>query len=168
MTAESESGLPLIRRVVTGHDAAGRAIFISEDSAPTRIIPSGDAAFLLIWTTATVPADNNDKTDGRDRDAGLTLNRGSVLRIVDMMPGKESPMHRTNSIDYGIVLEGEIELELDDGEKRSIRQGEIVVQRGNNHLWRNTTSRVCRMAFILIEASAYIHDGIPLPEHKPG
>jgi quercetin dioxygenase-like cupin family protein len=167
MSELSDSGLPAVQRVVTGHDAQGRAVFSSEDISPTRMIPSGDASFLLIWTTETVPADNNDETDGRLRDAGLTLNHGSVIRIVDMLPGKQSPMHRTNSIDYGIVLEGEIELELDDGAKRTVRQGGIIVQRGTNHLWRNTTDRVCRIAFVLIEAPAYLHDGQPLPEHKP-
>jgi quercetin dioxygenase-like cupin family protein len=131
------------------------------------MIPSGDASFLLVWTTATVPADNNDETDGRLRDAGLTLNQGSVIRVVDMLPGKESPMHRTNSIDYGIVLEGEIELELDDGARRTVRQGGIIIQRGTNHLWRNTTNKVTRIAFILIEAPAYLHDGAPLDERRP-
>jgi quercetin dioxygenase-like cupin family protein len=142
-------------------------VFKSEDITPTKMVPSGDAAFLLIWTTETVPADNNDETDGRSRDAGLTLNQGSVIRIVDMLPGKQSPMHRTNSIDYGIVLSGEIELELDDGAKRTVREGGIIIQRGTNHLWRNITDKPTRIAFILIEAPAYIHDGIPLEEHKP-
>lgn len=163
----SDSGLPPVQRVVTGHDENGRAVFRSEDVTPTRMIPSGDASFLLIWTTATVPADNNDETDGRDREAGLTLDGGSVIRIVDMLPGRASPMHRTNSIDYGIVLEGEIELELEDGAKRTVRQGGIIIQRGTNHLWRNTTDKVCRIAFILIEAPAYLHNGEPLSEHKP-
>jgi quercetin dioxygenase-like cupin family protein len=153
--------------VVTGHDARGRAVFRSEDVTPTRMIPSGDASFLTIWTTATVPADNNDETEGRDRPTGTTLEGGSVIRVVDMLPGKESPMHRTNSIDYGIVLEGEIELELDDGVKKTVRQGGIIVQRGTNHLWRNTTDKPCRIAFILIEAPAYLHEGQPLPEDKP-
>ena len=163
----SDSGLAPVQRVVTGHDAAGRAVFKSEDVTPTRMIPSGDAAFLLVWTTPTVPADNNDETDGRHRDAGLTLDGGSVIRIVDMLPGQQSPMHRTNSIDYGIVLDGEIELELDDGAKRTVQQGGIIIQRGTNHLWRNTTDKVCRIAFILIEAPAYLHNGEPLEEHKP-
>ena len=163
----SDSGLPSVQRVVTGHDANGRAVFRSEDVTPTKMIPSGDAAFLLVWTTATVPADNNDETDGRHREAGLTLEGGSVIRVVDMLPGKESPMHRTNSIDYGIVLEGEVELELDDGAKRTVRQGGIVVQRGTNHLWRNTTDKPCRIAFVLIDAPAYMHNGRPLPEDKP-
>jgi quercetin dioxygenase-like cupin family protein len=167
MSALSDSGLPPVQRVVTGHDVNGRAVFKSEDVTPTRMVPSGDAAFLLVWTTETVPADNNDETDGRLRDAGLTLNQGSVIRIVDMLPGQQSPMHRTNSIDYGIVLSGEIELELDNGAKRTVREDGIIIQRGTNHLWRNTTDAPTRIAFILIEAPAYIHDGKPLEEHKP-
>lgn len=167
MSVTSDSGLPPVQRVVTGHNDHGRAVFKSEDVTPTKMIPSGDASFLLIWTTPTVPADNNDETDGRVRDAGLTLDGGSVIRVVDMMPGRASPMHRTNSIDYGIVLEGEIELELDDGARKTVGQGGIIIQRGTNHLWRNTTDRVCRIAFILIEAPAYLHDGEPLPEDKP-
>jgi quercetin dioxygenase-like cupin family protein len=167
MSELSDSGLPPVQRIVTGHDGQGRAVFKSEDVTPAKMIPSGDAAFLLVWTTDTVPADNNDETDGRLRDAGITLNQGSVIRIVDMLPGQESPMHRTNSIDYGIVLNGEIELELDDGAKRTVRQGGIIVQRGTNHLWRNTTDQVCRIAFILIEAPAYLHNGQPLSELKP-
>lgn len=167
MSDVSDSGLPLVQRVVTGHDANGRAVFKSEDVSPTKMIPSGDAAFLLLWTTETVPADNNDETDGRAREAGLTLNHGSVIRIVDMLPGQQSPMHRTNSIDYGIVMTGEVELELDDGAKRTVREGGIIIQRGTNHLWRNTTDRPCRIAFILIEAPAYVHDGVSLEEHKP-
>ena len=163
----SDSGLPAVQRVVTGHDAQGRAIFKSEDVTPTRLVPSGDASFLLIWTTPTVPADNNDETDGRARDAGLTLDGGSVIRVVDMLPGKGSPMHRTNSIDYGIVIEGEIELELDDGATRTVRQGGIIIQRGTSHLWRNRTDKPCRIVFVLIEAPAYVHDGQPLPEDKP-
>jgi quercetin dioxygenase-like cupin family protein len=167
MSGASDSGLPAVQRIVTGHDAQGRAVFKSEDVTPTKMIPSGDAAFLLIWTTETVPADNNDETDGRLRDAGLTLNQGSVIRIVDMLPGKESPMHRTNSIDYGIVMKGEIELELEDGAKRIVREGGIIIQRGTNHLWRNVTDQPTRIAFVLIEAPAYRHNGQPLAEHKP-
>jgi len=153
-----------VQRVVTGHDAAGRAVFRSEDWSEPKPIPSGDAAFLLLWTTAHVPADNNDETDGRERAAGLTLHGGSVIRVVDMLPGCESPMHRSNSIDYGIVLTNEVELELDSGERRTVKAGGVIVQRGTNHLWRNRTSQSTRIVFVLIEASAYRHDGKPLPE----
>lgn len=163
----SDSGLPPVPRVVTGHDAAGRAVFTHEDKAPTRRIPSGDAAFLTVWTTATVPADCNDPIDGRERDAGLTIHQGSVIRVVDMLPGRESPMHRTSSIDYGIVIEGEIELELDDGARRTIGPGGIIVQRGTMHAWRNVSDKPCRIVFVLIEAAPYLHDGAPLPDVRP-
>jgi len=160
--------LPPVRRVVTGHDRDGRAVLRSDDRFETQIIPSGDAAFALLWTTEKVPADNNDETDGRLRDAGLTLERGSVIRIVDMMPGGVSPMHRTNSIDYGIVLSGEVELELDDGATTLLGPGDVVVQRGTIHLWRNRSATdVCRIVFVLTEAAAYRNNGLTLAEVKP-
>jgi len=160
--------LPPVRRVVTGHDRAGRAIVRADETFATVPIPGGDAAFALLWTTESVPADNNDETDGRLRDAGLTLHQGSVIRIVDMLPGGASPMHRTDSIDYGIVLSGEVELELDDGSRTLLGPGAIIVQRGTMHLWRNPSlSEACRIAFVLIEAKPYRHEGVPLPQHQP-
>ena len=160
--------LPPVRRVVTGHDANGRAIFWSDDRFPTERIPIGGADFALIWTAPTLPVDNNDEVDGRTREAGLTLNGGSVIRVVDMLPGGDSPMHRTNSLDYGIVLSGQLELELDDGAKTLLGPGDIVVQRGTMHLWRNPSdSEPCRIVFVLTEAKPYVHDGQPLPELHP-
>jgi quercetin dioxygenase-like cupin family protein len=164
----SAEGKTRVRRIVTGHDASARAVFTSDEQFEPVVVASGDAAMALVWTTASVPADNNDETDGRRRDAGLTINQGSVIRIVDMLPGGKSPLHRTNSIDYGIVLSGRVELELDDGVKTVVGPGDIVVQRGTNHLWRNpSATEVCRIAFILIQAPAYRHNGVPLAEHKP-
>lgn len=162
------STYPPVRRIVTGHNAAGRAVIRSDDLLPVEPIPSGDAAFSLVWTTATVPADNNDETDGRLRDAGLTLHQGSVIRIVDMVPGGTSPMHRSSSIDYGIVLSGAVELELDDGAVTTAQAGDIIVQRGTIHLWRNpSATQVCRIAFVLIEAAPVVVDGVPLPDVMP-
>jgi quercetin dioxygenase-like cupin family protein len=159
---------PPVRRIVTGHNTDGRAVVVSDESLPVDPIPSGDAAFSLVWTTATVPADNNDETDGRTRDAGLTLNQGSVIRIVDMLPGGTSPMHRTNSIDYGIVLSGKVELELDDGAVTTARSGDIIVQRGTMHLWRNpSATETCRIVFVLIEAKPVLVGDAPLDEFKP-
>ena len=90
-----------------------------------------------------------------------------VEREVPRMRFEIQPMHRTNSIDYGIVVEGEIELELDGRDRKTIGQGGIIVQRGTNHLWRNTTDKPCRIVFVLIEASAYRHNGAALAEAKP-
>lgn len=159
---------PPVRRVVTGHDANGRAVFRSDDHFEPQLIPSGDAAMALLWTTATVPADNDDETDGRERAAGTTLTGGSVIRIVDMLPLQSSPMHRSNSIDYGIVLSGRVVLELDDGAETELGAGDVVVQRGTIHLWRNPSdTEVCRIVFILIEAPAATVNGGPLPEVHP-
>jgi quercetin dioxygenase-like cupin family protein len=128
----------------------------------------GDAKFALIWTTPTVPADNNDDTDGAKREAGLTLHGGSVIRVVDLAPAEASPMHRSNSIDYGIVLSGAVELELEGGDTTKLGPGNIIIQRGTNHLWRNpSTTEWCRIVFVLIEASPVQVDGVDLPEIHP-
>jgi quercetin dioxygenase-like cupin family protein len=162
------SGLPPIRRLVTGHDDRGMAIVRSDDEFWTEDIPGGVASFALIWTTATVPADNNDEADGRSRDAALTIHSGSVIRVVDMLPGQTSPMHRTNSIDYGIVISGDLELELDDGSVSRLGPGSIIVQRGTMHLWRNPSNdRPCRVVFVLTQATPYRFNGEPLPEVQP-
>lgn len=154
-----------VRRVVTGHTNIGTAIFSSDESFETIVIPSGDAAMATIWTTATVPADCNDETDGRTRDAGTTLNGGSVIRIVDMLPNASSPMHRTSSIDYGIVMSGSIELELENQEIKTLTQGDIIVQRGTIHRWKNPSeSEVCRIVFVLTEAKPFELNGTALDE----
>lgn len=154
-----------IRRVVTGHTEAGVAVFRSDEKFQTQQIPTGDAAFALIWTTANVPADLNDETDGREREAGTTLNGGSVIRVVDMLPGAQSPFHRSSSIDYGIIVSGQIELELDQGAIKTLGPGDIVVQRGTIHLWRNPSeSDICRIIFVLTEAKPFEVKGLPLPD----
>ena len=154
-----------IRRIVTGHTKDGTAVFTSDETFETKVIPTGDAAFSLIWTTASVPADLNDATDGRLREAGTTLNGGSVIRVVDMLPGAQSPFHRSSSIDYGIVMSGEIELELDNQVKKTVGPGGIIVQRGTIHLWRNPSStEICRIIFILTEAKPFEVNGNPLED----
>jgi quercetin dioxygenase-like cupin family protein len=159
---------PAVRRVVTGHDAQGRAVLRSDDRFEPQLIPSGDAAMALLWTTATVPADNDDETDGRERAAGTTLTGGSVIRIVDMLPGQASPFHRSNSIDYGIVMSGRVVLEVDDGAATELGPGDVVVQRGTVHLWRNPSdTEVCRIVFVLVEATPATVAGAPLPEIHP-
>jgi len=143
------------------------AVVLSDESLALAPIPSGDADFKTVWTTPSVPADLNSGTDG-ERPAGLTLHGGSVIRRVDMLPGRSSPMHRSFSIDYGIVLAGELELVLEGGEVVSLGAGDIVVQRGTNHLWRNPSKdTVCQIAFVLIESQPIVIDGRPLPEIHP-
>ncbi|MGO8021172.1 cupin domain-containing protein [Rhizobium leguminosarum] len=143
-----------VRRVVTGHNEAGVAV-IREDGpiAVERQFPGIDLHAGIFWSTADVPADNVTDVLGEKRDVGHTMKGGSVFRLSDVGPGFESPMHRTHSIDYAIVLEGAIQLELDSGEKVDVSAGDVVVQRGTNHLWRNTSSARCRIMFIMIKAN---------------
>jgi quercetin dioxygenase-like cupin family protein len=154
-----------IRRVVTGHTKIGKAVFTADDEFETVVIPSGDAAMATIWTTATVPADCNDETDGRLRDAGTTLKGGSVIRVVDMLPGASSPLHRSASIDYGIIMSGEIELELEDKVFKTVGIGGIIIQNGTIHKWRNPSpNEICRIVFVLTESKPFEVNGVPLTD----
>ena len=155
-----------LRRIVTGHDADGRAV-VTDDALLTGVpIPTGEST--LVWTSTGLPVDNDDATDGRDRTVGLTLSGGTVLRIIDMLPGKRSPLHRTNSLDYGIVISGVIELELDDGALTTVEAGAIVVQRGTIHAWRNPSAdTAARIAFVLVDATPVTVNGEPLPAIMP-
>jgi quercetin dioxygenase-like cupin family protein len=137
---------PAVRRVVTGHNAKAEAIILKDEVAQGE-------RFTLIWTTEGFPVDNTDSTDGGKRDLGITLSGGTVFRVGEIAPGARSPMHRTNSVDYGLVLEGELDMELDGGEAVHLEAGDVVVQRGTNHAWINNGTKPCRMAWILIDAS---------------
>jgi len=141
-----------VRRIVTGHDGNGLAIIKSDKVFEPKPVTGGIASFAKLWTTEASPADNTDEFDGAERKTGLTCKGGTVLRIVDFGPGKASPMHKTNSIDYGIVLSGEVEMRLDGGAATRLHPGDVVVQRGTNHAWVNVGETWARMAFVLIEA----------------
>lgn len=157
-----------LRRVVTGHNAAGRAVVTHDTLLNPVPGGAGAAAFTLAWTSAGLPVDNDDALDGRERTVGLTLPGGTVLRIVDLMPGRKSAMHRTDSLDYGIVMSGSVELELDDGAVTRMEAGDIIVQRGTIHAWRNpSTDTPVRIAFILIDARAATVNGVTLPAILP-
>ncbi|RLL94109.1 hypothetical protein CFD26_103131 [Aspergillus turcosus] len=95
---------------------------------------------------------------------GLVISTGTVCRIVDFPPSSASPLHRTVSMDYGVVLEGEIEVELDSGEKRLLKRGDVVVQRATNHAWRNVTPDRgwARMLYVLTPCRPFEVEGLGL------
>ncbi len=160
--------LPPVRRIVTGHDSAGKAVVVADSTFDAIPNPSGTSLMTLIWTSQTAPVDNDDPTDGRDRNVGLTLPGGSVIRIVDMLPGTTAPMHRTSSLDYGIVISGSIELILDDRASTLIEPGGIIVQRGTIHSWRNPSeTETARVAFVLLDARPASVDGALLADIHP-
>lgn len=143
------------RRVVTGHDAEGRSVILSDGPAPKSLeVPS--AVFHEIWSTAGAPAPVRSEESAEPTSRPLRTPpdpNGTVIRIVDLRPRAASPMHRTESVDYGIVLEGEVHLVLDDGSETCLGPGDVVVQRGTDHAWENRTDTVTRIAFILIDGA---------------
>lgn len=141
-----------IRRVVTGHDAEGRAIVAIDDTLDLAAGSSrAGVGARVVWTTEAFPVDNRGAGDAARQDIGLTLANGTVFRIVEFAPGNAARMHRTDSIDYAVVVSGEIDMELNDSTVH-LKAGDVLVQRGTIHNWVNKGSEPCRIAFILIAA----------------
>ena len=141
-----------IRRVVTGHDAQGRAKIEVDEIAKNVISNRPGAASCVVWSTKGFPVDNdgfNDPTAGAFK---TTVEGGTVFRIVHYGPGVTPRNHRTDSIDYAVVISGEIDMELDDGVVAHLKQGDVLVQRGTIHNWVNRGKEACVIAFVLISA----------------
>jgi hypothetical protein len=184
------------RRIVTGHNQKGEAIFL-EDAPPPRVAKIGEEFgpwFYEVWNTTETPA--RIRADGSEpNEEGIRLappRNGTRIRVLDIPPederiGSLTPeearehfaavgagdassygsngsqhafMHRTETVDYGIVLEGEITLVLDIGET-VVRTGDIVIQQGTNHGWANRSDKNCRIAFVLVDGQ---FDGTLRPE----
>lgn len=171
-----------IRRVVTGKDAAGKAIVLMDAPAATvHGRPETGVTNTLLWVTDASPADLAGSADAGARKIGVVPPpSGSIFRIVEFAPEKtltsdyesrlrlmraiglapegpsrdhprDSGMHRTRTIDYAVIVSGEIDLLLDDTDVH-LKAGDVVVQRGTNHAWVNRGSQPCQVAFILIDA----------------
>ena len=143
----------MIRRIVTGHDGAGKAVILHDGAAPNvKIRPASGLVSTLLWVTDEAPAAISGTADRAAREIGIPPPRnGSIFRVVDFPPGAKGEMHRTRSVDYAVVLEGEIDLLLADSEVR-LRAGDVLVQQGTNHGWINRGTKNSRVAFVLIDA----------------
>jgi quercetin dioxygenase-like cupin family protein len=145
---------PAPRRIVTGHDASGKSVVLSDGPNP-KTLDIGTAAFHEVWITDQTPAPIA-ATEAEPTDRAVRTPPpadGVMVRFTEMAPGAESPMHRTESLDVGIVLEGETWLLLDDGSETRVGVGDAVVQRATNHAWANRSDRPVRMVFVLIDAT---------------
>jgi len=169
------------RRVVTGHDASGKAVVVIDGAAPNvKLRKASGATSTLLWVTGESPADISGGADRAERDIGVAPPpAGAIFRIVDFPPSTEfepvdnealiremgirqgtsrarparhAAMHRTKSIDYAVVISGEIDMLLDDSEIH-LKAGDMLVQRGTNHAWVNRGKENCRIAFVLIDAN---------------
>ncbi|KAF1826330.1 uncharacterized protein K489DRAFT_312655 [Dissoconium aciculare CBS 342.82] len=151
------TALPGPTTYITGHDqSSGKAIIHAERPVDWVSFSDGELSMSVGYTT-TFPADLNNDADVAAHDQklatgklGLVSGGGTVLRYVDFAPKSTSMMHRTQSVDYGIVIEGEIEAVLDSDEVRLMRRGDVMVQRATMHAWRNpSATEWCRMIFVL-------------------
>jgi quercetin dioxygenase-like cupin family protein len=140
-----------IRRVVTGHDASGLAVVKIDEVAKNLVSSRPGATACVVWTTEGFPVDNTGEEDAGQRKTGTTLDNGTVFRILELAPGVTPRNHRTDSIDYAIVMSGEVDMELDDT-KVHLKAGDVLVQRGTIHNWVNRGTEPCVIAFVLIAA----------------
>jgi quercetin dioxygenase-like cupin family protein len=146
-----------VNRFITTHNEDGKAVFSKAVAEESTMKPLPDnMGFALSYTTHGFPVDLDNESDIKayskflESPPGLTVSGGTVLRHVDFVPGVTHAMHRTVSLDYGVVLEGEIECILDSGETRMLKRGDVCIQRGTMHAWRNPSeTEWCRMLFVL-------------------
>ena len=147
-----------VRRVVTGHDADGKSVVLSDGTPPQHHPmhgPEVGADFLEMWSTpeAVPTLASLPDSEPNERDFTIMPSSGHLLRVIEIYPphmgGHRTVMHRTRTLDYVVVIEGEIVLVLSDSEV-ILKPGDVVVQRGTDHAWENRGNTVARMAFFHI------------------
>jgi len=153
--ANDNPNYPPIRRVVTGHDARNTAKIIRDAPATNAKYPAPGAVSTMIWCTDRTPADISVGEKIKDMGARIIGTApptgGSRFAVIDFPPGNKPHMHRTETVDYVIVIEGEIEMDM-DGSTVKLKTGDVMVQRGTNHAWANRSDKRARVAFVLIDA----------------
>jgi quercetin dioxygenase-like cupin family protein len=163
-----------IRRIVTGHDANGKAVIASDEhlAGESRAGRAG-LARVEIWSTDHMPVDNSEGAAAAQKRGFVTRynyvgsGQGTVIRVTEIAPGAPKFMHRTETLDYAILLSGECDLELDDGAVTHLQAGDIVIQRGTMHAWVNNSNAPCVFAFVLIDAEPATAGGTALRTHYP-
>jgi hypothetical protein len=161
------------RRIVTGHNAQGKSIFIADGPSPYHAARGNGNALTEIWWEDSMPVDNSGNDDCGAPKFGLDMPpKGHIFRIVEYAPDavrkaaleksgapshhytpgqRHFGFHKTDTIDYAVVLEGEIYALMDEGETL-MKKGDVLIQRGTSHAWSNRTDKPCKVAFILIDA----------------
>ena len=164
-----------VRRIVTGHDRKGRAIVSTDETLSGAASPTRPGiARVEVWSADTMPVDNSEGAAAEAQRKGFVVRHnyvgsgaGNVCRVVEFAPGGAKFMHRTETLDYAILLKGECDLELDDGRTIHMKQGDICVQRGTMHAWVNNGSEPAVFAFVLIDADPVEMAGQKLTTHYP-
>lgn len=142
-----------IRRVVTTHDAEGKAVVMVDAPADNPTSRREGHQSQLIWMTDATPSDLSRHEDMGARAAGRPPQPGgTIFRVLELQPGVAAEMHRTDTVDYVIMLEGEIDMEMDDGLEVHLEAGDVLVQQGTYHSWTNRGTVKCRLAAVLVDA----------------
>ncbi|KAM0445958.1 hypothetical protein ACHAO4_009545 [Trichoderma viride] len=141
------------RIVTTTHDAAGTAIFGSDSEVPL-FHPMGPAgsSFAVFDVRNAVPVNNMEPAQNYPNMIPRCPPDGAIFCISNIAPHFTVPMHRTLSLDYGVVVSGEIVMKLESGEERTVKAGEFLIQGGVNHQWINRTDEICRICFVTLSA----------------
>ncbi|KAI0161842.1 hypothetical protein GGR52DRAFT_142966 [Hypoxylon sp. FL1284] len=142
------------RMVVTAHDPNGTSV-IQYDSTVEAFSPFGPtmSSFVHFDERGSVPVDNQQTAPQMQTEKIPRVAAGGVsFGVTNLAPRHSAPMHRTVSLDYGVVLAGEVVLALDGGAETTLRAGDVVVQQGVNHAWHNRTDEVCRIVFCQVGA----------------
>jgi quercetin dioxygenase-like cupin family protein len=146
---------PHIRRVVTGHDADGIAKVLIDGPATNSKLPQPGLVSTMMWCTdsapATMPIGEAPEDMGARALGTAPPARGTRFAVIDIPPGNRPHMHRTETIDYVIVMEGEIEMDMDASTVK-LTAGDVLIQRGTNHAWANRSDKRARVAFVLVDA----------------
>ena len=154
MSAEQPK-YPPIRRVVTGNDDNHVAKVIMDGEATNHKGGASGAQSTLIWITEGAPAEMPAGEQVEDLGARILGTpppaNGTRFAVITFPPGNPGRMHRTETIDYVIVMQGELDMDMDDSTVR-LKAGDVMVQRGTHHAWVNRGKEVARAAFVLIDA----------------
>lgn len=137
-----------IRRVVTGHDENGKAM-VQWDNEVESVSGRPGFSRTEMWATKQLPPVLTDE-DPREWEVGTSIAGGSVFRIIQFDPGVAGRQHVTDSIDYALVLSGEIDMELEEGNQVHLNAGDVLIQRATVHNWINRGKVPCVMAFVLL------------------
>ena len=149
------TAIPPIRRVITGHDLNNVAKVLTDAPATNSKGPGTGLVSTLIWSTDRTPAQIPIGEEIEDMGARMLGSApppsGSRFTVIEFPPGVVSAMHRTETVDYVIVIEGQIDMDM-DASTVTLHQGDVMVQRGTNHAWVNRSDKKARVAFVLIDA----------------
>ena len=143
-----------VRRIITGLDDSGKSMIWIDGAATNTVSRRPGHESQLIWVTDESPAQIDGDTDEGAREIGRPPpTRGTIFRIIEIAPGCAAEMHRTDTVDYLVVISGEMDMELEAGAVH-LNTGDVIVQRGTLHNWVNNGREPCRIAAILIDGTS--------------